>query len=247
MTLGLILYIFYGAREFSDPNTIMVDFIINFVPGGIFGVIVSAIFAASMAAIDSLLNSMTTVYVKDIHERWILKNSGETASIPVSRIITLAFGIFTAIFVYLMGDDPKSPLVALMGEYTSYMTGAMFGVFVMAMFSHKTNEIGICIGFVAGIFVVAYMDYQFNFDWGWKSPIGLIVTCVVAYVVSLMTGWEKKEIGQYTYAGQRRQLLEEGRIEEDGVYILPGKLEKISYVLLAFFLFQFIFLYTIAI
>ncbi len=246
-SLGLILFVFYQGREFPDSNTIMVDFVINYVPVGIFGIIVSAIFAASMAAIDSLLNSMTTVYVKDIHERWILKNSGETASIPVSRLVTLVFGIFTAIFVYFMGDDPKSPLVALMGEYTSYLTGAMLGVFVMAMFSKKTNEIGICLGFIAGIFVVAYMDSQYDFNWGWKSPIGLIVTCVVAYVVSLMTGWEKKEIGQYTYAGQRKRLIAEGRIKEDGVYVLPGKFEKRSFILLAFFLIQFLFLYYIAI
>ncbi len=245
-TLGLILFVFYEGREFPDSNTIMVDFIINFVPVGIFGIIISAIFAASMAAIDSLLNSMTTVYVKDIHERWILKNSGETTSIPVSRLVTLAFGIFTAIFVYFMGDDPKSPLVALMGEYTSYLTGAMLGVFVMAMFSKKTNEIGICLGFIAGIFAVAYMDAQYNFNWGWKSPIGLIVTCLVAFAVSSMTGWEKKAITQYTFAGQRKQLIAEGRIKEDGVYILPGKFEKRSYVLLGFFLLQFLFLYTIA-
>jgi len=224
----------------------MIDFIIHNVPIGIFGIIVSAIFAASMAAIDSLLNSMTTVYVKDIHERWLLKNSGATASMFTSRLITLAFGIFTAIFVYSMGDDPKSPLVALMGEYTSYLTGAMLGVFVMAMFTQKTNEIGICLGFVAGIVVVAYMDYTYNFDWGWKSPLGLIVTCLVAYVVSSLTGWEKKDITQYTFAGQRKQLIAEGRIEEDGVYILPGKFEKRSYILLGFFLFQFLFLYYIA-
>ncbi len=245
-TLGLILFVFYQGREFPDSNTIMVDFIINYVPVGIFGIIVSAIFAASMAAIDSLLNSMTTVYVKDIHERWILKNSGETASIPVSRLVTLVFGIFTGIFVYFMGDNPKSPLVALMGEYTSYLTGAMLGVFVMAMFSKKTNEIGVCLGFVAGIFAVAYMDYHFNFNWGWKSPIGLIVTCVVAYVVSSFTGWEKKSIGPYTFAGQRKQLMAEGRIEEDGVYVLPGKFEKRSYILLAFFGIQFLFLYYLA-
>jgi len=246
MTLGLILFVFYEGRAFSDPNTIMVDFIVNYVPVGVFGIIVSAIFAASMAAIDSLLNSMTTVYVKDIHERWILKNSGDTASILVSRLITLAFGIFTAIFVYFMGDDPKSPLVALMGEYTSYLTGAMLGVFVMAMFTEKTNQIGICLGFVAGIVVVAFMDYHYNFDWGWKSPLGLIVTCLFAYAVSSFTGWEKKAIEQYTFAGQRKQLIADGRIMEDGVYILPGRFEKRSYILLVFFLFQFLFLYYLA-
>lgn len=246
MTLGLILYLFYEGRAFPDSNTIMIDFIINYVPIGIFGIIVSAIFAASMAAIDSLLNSMTTVYIKDIHERWILKNSGDTASIHTIRLVTLAFGILTAVFVYSMGDDPKSPFVALMGEYASYLTGAMFGVFVMGMFSKKTNEIGACLGFVAGIIVVAFMDYRYNFDWGWKSPLGLIVTCSVAYLVSSFTGWERKSIEPYTFFGQRRQLIEEGRIEENGVYILPGKFEKRSLVLLGFFLFQFGFLYYLA-
>jgi SSS family solute:Na+ symporter len=242
MTLGLILYVFYGAREFADPNTVMVDFIVNHVPVGIFGIIVSAVFAASMAAIDSLLNSMTTVYVKDVHERWVLGNSGKTASMPLTRLVTLGFGIGTAVFVYFMGDDPGSPLVALMGEYVSYLTGAMFGVFVMGMFSKRTNEIGVCVGFVAGVIVVAVMDTMLTFDWGWKSPLGLITTCVVAYAVSAVSGWEKKDVEQFTFAGQRRQLIAEGRVKEDGVYILPGRFEKRSFILIAFFLLQFAFL-----
>ncbi len=116
----------------------------------------------------------------------------------------------------------------------------------MAMGTRRTNEIGVCIGFAAGVFVVAYMDYSYNFDWGWKSPLGLIVTCLVAYFVSWLTGWEKKVIARYTLAGQRELLIAEGRIEEDGVFILPGKFEKSSYILLVFFLFQFVFLYYLA-
>jgi len=145
-----------------------------------------------------------------------------------------------------MGDDPKSPLVALMGEYVSYLTGAMFGVFVMGMLSRRTNQLGVCIGFIAGVIAVAFMDVRFDFDWGWKSPLGLIVTCLVAYLVSSFTGWEKKAVSKYTYFGQRKQLIHEGRIKENGVYILPGKFEKRSLVLLVFFLFQFVFLYLLA-
>ena len=242
MTLGLILYVFYDAKEFSDPNTIMIDFIVNYVPAGIFGIIISAVFAASMAAIDSLLNSMTTVYVKDVHERWVLKGNGETASLPLSRLVTLGFGVGTAIFVYFMGDDPGSPLVALMGEYVTYLTGAMFGVFVMGMFSPRTNQLGACLGFIAGVVVVAIADASLDFDWGWKSPLGLLVTCAVAYLASAISGWEARNIAAYTFAGQRRQLLSEGRIKEDGVYVLPGRFEKRSYILIAFFLLQFVFL-----
>lgn len=242
LALGLILYVFYNAREFSDPNTVMIDFIVNYAPVGIFGIIISAVFASSMAAIDSLLNSMTTVYVKDIHEQWVLRASGEMASIPFSRLVTLGFGIGTAIFVYFLGDDPGSPLVALMGEYVSYLTGAMFGVFVMGMFTKRTNQRGACLGFVAGVAVVAIMDVTYSFDWGWKSPLGLLVTCAVAYIVSAASGWETRNIEAYTYSGQRKQLMLEGRIKEDGVYILPGRFERRSFILIAFFLLQFVLL-----
>jgi SSS family solute:Na+ symporter len=241
MTLGLFLYIFYAGREFTDPNAIMVHFVVNHIPVGVFGVIVSAVFAASMAAIDSLLNSMTTVYVKDIHERWI-RGGRELASISTSRFVTLGFGILTAVFVVFMGDDPRSPLVALMGEYVSYLTGAMFGVFIMGMFSRNSNEEGVCAGFVAGVIVVAVMDANFDFDWGWKSPLGLLVTCSVAYLTSFVTGGEQKDINEFTFVGQRAQLLKENRIKEDGVYLLPGRFEKRSYVLLVFFALQFAFL-----
>jgi SSS family solute:Na+ symporter len=246
MTLGLLLFVFYRGREFDDANMVMVDYIVNYVPPGIFGIIVAAIFAASMASIAPLLNSMTTVYIKDFHERWVLRTSGGTASVATSRLVTLVFGLGTALFVKLMGEGPKSPLVALMGEYASYLTGAMLGVFVMGMFSRRTNETGVCVGFVAGVAVVAIMDGRFDFDWGWKSPIGLVTTCGVAYLVSALTGWENRDVDAYTYSGQRRQMIAEGRIEQDGVYILPGRFERRSYVLLAFFLMQFLVLCMIA-
>ncbi len=246
MTLGLLLYLFYDARGFDDSNLVMVDFIVNHVPVGIFGVIIAAIFAASMAAIDSLLNSMTTVYVKDLHERWLARERGATASLALSRLVTLLFGMATAVFVYVMGDDPKSPLVALMGEYVSYLTGAMFGMFVMGMFSRTANQTGVCTGFVVGIIVVAVANQLYSFDWGWKSPLGLVTTCVVAWLVSRLTGGERRAIDRYTYMGQRNELIGEGRIEQDGVYLLPGRFEKRSYILLVFFFLQFGFLYWIA-
>ena len=246
MTLGLLLYLYYDARQFDDANFVMVDFIVYHVPVGIFGVIIAAVFAASMAAIDSLLNSMTTVYVKDFHENWFTRIPGQTASLKVSRLVTLTFGAATAVFVYWMGDDPKSPFVALMGEYVSYLTGSMLGIFIMGMFSRSTNQPGVCTGFIVGIVVVAVADQMLNFDWGWKAPLGLLATCAVAAIVSRLTGGERRSVEQYTYQGQRAELIREGRIEKDGIYLLPGKFEKRSYVLLVFFLFQFGFLYWLA-
>ena len=48
MTLGLLLYLYYDARQFDDASFVMVDFIVYHVPVGIFVVIIAAIFPLSV-------------------------------------------------------------------------------------------------------------------------------------------------------------------------------------------------------
>ena len=72
---GSNLFVFYGGKEFATSNEIMITFIIEQMPIGIIGIIIAGIFAAAMSSIDSLLNSMTAVFTKDIYEPCVKKGS----------------------------------------------------------------------------------------------------------------------------------------------------------------------------
>ncbi len=50
----------------------MITFILNELPVGAIGIIIAGVFA-TMSSIDSILNSMTTVFTKDIYEFYFKK------------------------------------------------------------------------------------------------------------------------------------------------------------------------------
>ena len=64
--VGTIFFVTYGGKPFETSNEIMINFILNELPIGVVGLVVAAVFAAAMSSVDSLLNSMTTVFTKDI-------------------------------------------------------------------------------------------------------------------------------------------------------------------------------------
>src|SRR5690606_13357852 len=92
---GAVLFAFYKQNNnITIPtNEVFIQFVIHELPVGLKGLIVSALFAASMSTISSVLNSMTTVFMADFYRR-IKKREG---SVRVARLVTLLFGLIATI------------------------------------------------------------------------------------------------------------------------------------------------------
>ncbi|MEG1416675.1 MAG: hypothetical protein RSC49_08740, partial [Clostridium sp.] len=215
------------------------------IPQGIFGLILAALLAATMSSIDSLLNSMSTVFVKDIYEPYRRnkdKNKDFNANLSISRWITFVFAIFIFIFTYFGLSASTSPLVTMMGEYCSYITGSILGVFILAMFTNKANEKGTILGFISGILITILVAKATAINWGWYNLIGISITILVGYVISILSGGNKKDISGQTFMSMRENMIKLGKIKEDGMYIIPGKFDKSSYILVGIFIIQFLIL-----
>jgi SSS family solute:Na+ symporter len=100
MLMGSFLFVYYGGQSFENPNNIFLTFILQNIPKGILELIIAALFAASMSNIDSALNSITTVIVKDIYERWINSSGSNKHLLFVSKVLTFICGIFIAEFAF---------------------------------------------------------------------------------------------------------------------------------------------------
>ena len=243
MLMGSLLFVYYGGQSFDNPNNIFLAFILQNIPKGVLGLIIAALFAASMSSIDSALNSITTVIVKDIYERWINNSGTDKNLLFISKVFTFICGIFIAGFAFLVSNTNLSILEAI-SKYGSYLLGSMLGVFVLGMFTNHINEKGAIAGLVSGVAVVSIVAQNTNVYWMWNNLIGLIVTTLIGYIISYITGGEKKAVDQFTIKGQKKYFEENNiAIEEEGYYVLPGRFEKKSYVLLGFFALTFIALY----
>lgn len=245
MLLGCMLFVYFDGATFGSPNDIFITFALEKIPTGLLGIIIAAIFAAAMSSLDSALNSMSTVFVKDIYERWINKDADDEALLKISRRSTFVCGILVAAFAFLVSNSNLSILEAI-SKYGSYLYGSMLSVFLLGMYSKKVNEKGVTWGFIIGVAVVAYVAQNLNVFWMWNNLIGVTVTAVSAFIISALTGHEKKDIELLTIQGQKKFFKKENKPELEGnVYVVPGKFEKLSYGLLGYFVLVLIIFYIL--
>ena len=242
--VGTIFFVTYGGKEFASVNEIMIGFILNELPVGIVGVVIAAVFAAAMSSVDSLLNSMTTVFTKDIYEKYFAKEKGQPSSLKQTMLITSILGV-VIIFVVILGfGGTVKSVLDVVGGYVSYFAGPGLGAFVLAMFTKKANDKGTFFGFLVG-FVAGYIiATTYHTSWLINPAIGGIITIVAGYILSFVfkPSIDESKVEPYTAMGLRRELLRSGKGHEEGVSIYPFNMDKYAVAMLILFFGQYVLL-----
>lgn len=242
LLVGVILFVFYQGKTFGTSNEIMISFILNEMPVGAIGLIVAGVFAAAMSSVDSLLNSMTAVFTKDVYEP--LTRKKEEASLKVSMIISVVIGI-VMIFVVLIGfNGTIKSVLDVVGGYISYFAGPAAGAFILAMFTYRANDKGVASGFVIGLISGYMIAVKCHLNWLWNPFVGAIITIVFGYLLSLVC--KEKDNGdklEYTVWGMRKKIMQEEKSDKVGATrIVPFAFGKQELIVLLFFLGQYVFL-----
>ena len=108
-TLGTLLFVYYKTSpELLNPilektDAIFPWYIINSLPQGVSGLLIAAVFAASMSSLDSSMNSVSTVVTTDFFRRLRPLNS-ESAYLKMARRITIVIGIMGTGLALLMAS-----------------------------------------------------------------------------------------------------------------------------------------------
>lgn len=241
--VGVLLFLFFDGKEFPDSNTVMITFILEELPVGIIGLIIAGVFAAAMSSIDSLLNSMTAVFTKDIYEYYFVKEK-KAASLKLSQGITLVIGAVITFIIYVGFNGTVQSILDVVGNYISYFAGPAVGAFMLAMFTKRANDNGTAIGFVIGLAGSFAVAAAFHTSWLWNPAIGAIITVITGYLASSFCRSSRtaEESEQYTALGMRRKMIQEGNTQQDGVSILPFTFGKQEGIVLAFFILQYVIL-----
>ena len=62
-------------KTYNDTNYIFLAFVMEYLPTGLIGLIMAAVFAAAMSSISSELNSLATVTVMDHYRRYLVRKA----------------------------------------------------------------------------------------------------------------------------------------------------------------------------
>lgn len=234
LLMGSLLFIFFEGKTFETGNDVYLAFL-DYLPAGVLGLIVCSIFAAGMSTIDSAINSLSTVYVRDFHERLINPNITEQQKLQIAKICTFIFGFIIAGSAVLISIFEKASLLEALTKYGSFLTGSILAVFILAIYTKRATGLGTIIGFFAGIAIVTLVALNTHVFWMWYSAVGLIASVVIGYICSLFIGQTPVNIERYTLQGQKQYFQENQLAEKEGdYYVMPGKYERYSYFLLVY-------------
>lgn len=240
--LGILFWGYYHGREFANGNTIILEFASSQNIPGLMGVIVASIIAASMSSLGAAINSLATISTVDFYQKYVRRDATPGHCLRVSRAFTVLWALAIIVPAVLYSTSRGSVLQTL-SMVGAYFVGANLSMYGLGFFSKHTTERGLLTGVVAGFVAVWLTATRTHVAWPWYCLIGGVVNSGVALATSLLLDGRQAEWSEYSVPGQQQRFAARGLPEKhDGWYVVPGRIDRVCYLLLAFFVFTIAFL-----
>jgi SSS family transporter len=181
-------------------------FMVQYIPKGILGLVVSGFFAASMSSIDSALNSLSAASYRDFLVMIFpgLDRISDKQQVRLSRLLTIFWGATATGFALLMIGGSETVL-ELVNKIGSAFYGPVLAVFMLGMLSRRTRQQGVLLGLVAGVGLNIYL-WQFHgttVSWMWWNVLGFAGTFVLGYAWSVLNPMAVKiRISEYYFSAK---------------------------------------------
>lgn len=175
---------FFSQIPAGQPDKMIPVFIKDYLPNGVIGLLIVAIFSAAMSSLSSAVNSLSAASVEDLFARG--KDLPEKKYMGLSRLTALFWGVVCVVIAFFVGDIADTVIEAI-NKVGSVSFGPILAIFIAAMLVRKINGLGANIGLLAGVGLNVYMWLAVpDIFWFWWNAIGAVVTFVVAYLVSII-------------------------------------------------------------
>lgn len=194
--MGAILFAFYQTYpdrlpDLAQKDRILPYFVVNELPRGLPGLLVAAIFAATMSTVSSGINALSTASIVDFYQRSMGRTPEPDRLLRISKWLTGLYGVLATAVAFLM------PLLGTLIEATNkimgMLGGPLLGVFLLGMLTKRATSQGALLGAFFGSLLLAFVVFQTKVSFLWYALIGCVATFVLGYLFSLATGRPKAE------------------------------------------------------
>jgi SSS family transporter len=192
LLLGVALAGFYSLihpRSFGRPDEVFASYIVDYLPVGLIGFTLAAVFAAAMSTLSSSLNSSASAAVNDFYLPHAQSRGIEPSMkrlLLTSRTCTVFFGVVqigVGIGASFLSQSVVSDALAIAG----FTAGILLGVFLLGVCSKRANQIGALAGVLAAIILLMYVKFATDIAWPWYAIVGALATIGVGYSASRIT------------------------------------------------------------
>jgi Na+/proline symporter len=173
----------------SDTNYIFLTFVIDFLPAGVVGLVLAAIFCAAMSATSSGLNSLASTTVVDIFRRLGKPHATDAECVRLSKLATIAWGLFAIGFAEFA--NKLGSLIEAVNKLGSLFYGTILAIFLLAFYTKRVSGTAAFLGALIGEAAVVWCALFTDMAWLWWNVIGCVVGVVAALLVQTVVAEQK--------------------------------------------------------
>jgi SSS family transporter len=167
----------------SKTDLMVPIFITKYLPHGIIGILMIAVFSAAMSTLSSAINSLSAVTMEDFIKRF-RGEMEQSDYVRTSRLTSLFWGIVCLLFAFFAGGIADTVIEAI-NKVGSAFYGPILGAFVLATIFKRAHGLGANVGIVLGVALNFYLWlFVPEVFWFWWNAIGAVVTIGVGLLLS---------------------------------------------------------------
>lgn len=168
------------SLEVNDKDYVFINFIVNNLPSGIIGLLISVILCAAMSSTASELNALAACSYLDIYRNNFNVKSNYS-DLQMSKFMTLIWGLIAIIFA--LAATLAENLIQLVNIIGSIFYGTILGIFLVGFLFKKIqakNIFNSALSTQIIIFIIFYLDVV---GYLWLNFIGSFLTVLLAYII----------------------------------------------------------------
>jgi SSS family transporter len=187
--LGSALYGFFHSHpQLLNPEMQHIQtfplYIVEALPQGISGLLVAALFAACMSTLDSSMNSVSTIVIRDFYPFFGYRPT-EGKALWHAKLITALIGVVGTVLALVLARFQIPSIFDLWMEILGLVGGCFGGVFILGMFTTRANWQGALVGAVASLVTTIWVKAATDVHFMLYSSVSVISCFLIGYLTSM--------------------------------------------------------------
>jgi len=189
---GVVLH--PGLENGDDIYPILIG---DLLPPGLTGIVFAAFLAALMSSVDSYLNSASTLWTKDVYQKFIVPDKDERHYMIVGRVLVVLFVIIGVLLAPLTERVPS--IFGYFVTIYSVFQGPLLAIIILGILWRRANGKGAIAGLIFGVSTSATLFWVQDIVFTCPEPYlyiawwGFLAGLAPTVIVSLATEPEPAE------------------------------------------------------
>ncbi len=196
-----------AAPSGGQQNRILPFFVVRQLPSPLPGILIAAVFGATIATVAAGINALATAALVDFGRAPETGRHSEAGRFRLARLLTVLFGIVATSLA--LGIGQLGTLVEVSVKTLGVFGGPLLGIFFLGVLSRRANGNGALIGGVVGALAGLAVAFSarlspISLSMMWIPVASTGVTFLLGWLVSLGFSAPGPEILPLVFRGQPR-------------------------------------------